>query len=85
MPVTEERVSGSMSLSINPRQPFLTPRMSVLDNAARRTTARITALSPGQSPPLVSIPTRLFIFSETSELNTLPDAAWHHQLSIGLA
>src|SRR6516225_10225661 len=42
-----------------PRQPFSTPTVSWPSSHNRRHTARITAFSPGQSPPPVSIPTRI--------------------------
>ena len=39
-------------------QPFLIPSTCAFSDVARRTTARITALRPGQSPPPVRIPMR---------------------------
>ena len=42
-----------------PRQPFSTPTVSCPSSHSRRQTARITAFRPGQSPPPVSIPTRI--------------------------
>src|SRR5207249_8325100 len=55
--VTENEVSGSTSPSISRRKPLRIPSTAMLEDCARRTTARITALRPGQSPPPVRIPT----------------------------
>ena len=48
---------GSWS-SISPRQPSRTPITSCPRSSERRVTARITAFSPGQSPPPVRTPIR---------------------------
>src|SRR5438132_518760 len=59
MPVVASRVSRKWSGgSIRPRQPSRTPITSRPCCSPRRTTARITALRPGQSPP----PVRTAIF-----------------------
>src|SRR5262249_21087227 len=50
-----------MSPSIKPCQPVWIPSTDILSASARRTTARITALRPGQSPPPVSTPRYPFI------------------------
>src|SRR5688572_9943450 len=57
MPMTEYDVRGSTSPSMRPSQPLRMPRTSIPRPWARRTTARITALRPGQSPPPVRTPT----------------------------
>jgi hypothetical protein len=49
---------------MRPSQPFRIPTTSIESPWARRTTARITALSPGQSPPPVRIP---IFFAVTGE------------------
>src|SRR5262245_4343272 len=41
---------------MSPSQPLRSPRTSIPKDCARRTTARITAFSPGQSPPPVKMP-----------------------------
>ena len=46
------------SPSTSPRQPSRTPTTSQPRPSERRVTARMTAFSPGQSPPPVRIPTR---------------------------
>ena len=51
--------AASGSPSIMPRQPFRTPTVSCPSSQRRRQTARMTAFSPGQSPPPVSIPIRI--------------------------
>src|SRR2546422_9097499 len=59
MPLVASRVSRKWSGgSIRPRQPSRTPITSRPCCSPRRTTARITALRPGQSPP----PVRTAIF-----------------------
>src|ERR1700680_68166 len=51
---------GIVSPSRGPRQPSRNPTNSYPNSwAPRRTSARITAFSPGQSPPPVSTPTRI--------------------------
>jgi len=53
-------VSSSASFSITPAQPWRKPTKLLPSSASpRRTTARITAFNPGQSPPPVSSPTRI--------------------------
>src|SRR5271170_2497731 len=60
MPDVLERVSSVASSSSTPAQPWLKPRKLCSPSASpRRTTARITAFSPGQSPPPVSSPIRI--------------------------
>ena len=56
MPDTCLSVNGIISLSMRPFQPFRMPMTAQLYRPAFRTTARMTALSPGQSPPPVSTP-----------------------------
>ena len=52
--------SGMEPPSITPRHPSKKPTISSpWARSPLRTTARITALSPGQSPPPVSMPTRI--------------------------
>ena len=48
--------SGWKSCSTIPRQPSRTPITSCPRDHDRRATARMTAFSPGQSPPPVSTP-----------------------------
>src|SRR5918996_3014024 len=50
--------SGVNVPSTIPRQPSRTPTTSCPRSRERRVTARMTAFSPGQSPPPVRIPTR---------------------------
>src|SRR5207249_11590586 len=50
--------SGSSSSSTSPRHPSRTPKTSYPRWNDLRPTARITALSPGQSPPPVRMPIR---------------------------
>jgi hypothetical protein len=64
MPVTEDLVKGSTSPSTSPRQPFFIPNTSASSTAALRTTARMTAFRPGQSPPAVRIPMCLLMVNE---------------------
>src|SRR3954471_8560671 len=53
--------SGMVVPSITPRQPSRKPTSSSPNcSSPLRTTARMTAFSPGQSPPPVSKPTRTF-------------------------
>src|SRR5581483_7473913 len=59
IPEISSQPSGLRSPSIAPRQPFRTPNVSCPSSQSRRQTARITGFSPGQSPPPVSIPTRM--------------------------
>ena len=62
MPDTVSMVRGMVLFSTTPRQPSIKPTNSSLWwKMPLRTAARITAFSPGQSPPPVSIPTRMFI------------------------
>src|SRR5574342_152874 len=57
MPAVLSRVSRKWSSSSSPFQPSRTPTNSKPCCSPRRTTARITALSPGQSPPPVRMAT----------------------------
>ncbi len=60
MPRTAATSSGIVSFSSGPFQPSRKPTNSYPYSwTPLRTTARITALSPGQSPPPVSTPTRI--------------------------
>ena len=64
IPLVASRVRRSCSGgSIRPRHPSRTPMISRPCCSPRRTTARITALSPGQSPPPVR--TAIFMAAET--------------------
>src|SRR5438445_12241523 len=59
IPATWRGVSGLGACSPRrPAQPSVIPRTSCPSALARRTTARIAALSPGASPPPVSTPMR---------------------------
>ena len=59
MPRVDSIVSSSYAPSIGPRQPSRKPTISrPWSSMPRRTTARITAFRPGQSPPPVSTPIR---------------------------
>src|SRR5262245_16880990 len=58
MPETSRRPSGAKIPSVRPFQPLRTATISWPRSVERRTTARMTALSPGQSPPPVRIPIR---------------------------
>src|SRR5437763_225625 len=59
MPRHRSTSSGSVRPSMAPRQPSARPtNSSAWATSPLRTTARITAFSPGQSPPPVSTPTR---------------------------
>ena len=59
MPRVDSTVSSSYAPSIGPRQPSLKPTISwPWSSIPLRTTARITAFRPGQSPPPVSTPIR---------------------------
>ena len=60
-PETSRIVSAVVSASTRPRQPLRTPTTSEPRPNDRRATARITAFSPGQSPPPVRIPTRFMV------------------------
>src|SRR5215470_7265881 len=61
MPRTAGMSSGTVSPSSGPRQPSRKPMNSYPNSVTpRRTTARITAFRPGQSPPPVSTPTRIW-------------------------
>src|SRR5487761_1198679 len=61
MPRTAWTSSGTVSPSSGPRQPSRNPTNSNPYSATPlRTTARITAFRPGQSPPPVSTPTRMW-------------------------
>src|SRR4051794_4564995 len=60
MPRTSGMPSGIVSLSSGPRQPSRKPTNSCpYMPAPLRTTARMTAFNPGQSPPPVSTPIRM--------------------------
>src|SRR5215467_13703170 len=60
MPRTAGMSSGTVSPSSGPRQPSRKPMNSYPNSVTpRRTTARMTAFRPGQSPPPVSTPTRI--------------------------
>src|SRR5262249_52833213 len=60
MPRTARPSSGPVSPSSGPRQPSLNPTNSYpYSGIPFRTSARMTAFSPGQSPPPVSTPTRM--------------------------
>ena len=76
--------SGSVSRFSTPAQPSLNPRTLQPSDSALRTTARIAALSPGQSPPPVRTP--IFTFAwypcrirldvcRKHNLNAAPDRA----------
>ena len=57
MPITWGRPRGMVSPSTTPRQPPLKPTNSMpCSFVPVNTAARMTALRPGQSPPLVKIP-----------------------------
>jgi hypothetical protein len=59
IPRVDSTLSSSCAPSIGPRQPSLKPTISwPWSSIPRRTTARITAFRPGQSPPPVSTPIR---------------------------
>ncbi len=67
IPDTEKSVSGSTSPSMRPCHPFRIPSVSKSYFIPALSTARITALSPGQSPPpvrtpMVFIALSLFVF-----------------------
>src|SRR6266481_17454 len=69
IPLVASRVSRSCSGgSSRPRQPSRTPITSKPCCSPRRTTARITALRPGQSPP----PVRTAIFMTAEGCRTAP-------------
>src|SRR3954469_22071764 len=57
IPETSRSARSRNSPSTSPRQPSRMPTESQPAASASRTTARITALSPGQSPPPVRMPT----------------------------
>src|SRR5437763_2774418 len=60
MPRTDSIVSSSDTFSIGPRQPSRKPRIECpCWSMPLRTTARITAFRPGQSPPPVRTPMRI--------------------------
>ncbi len=59
IPEISSQPSGLRFPSIIPRQPLRTPNVSWPSSQSRRHTARITGFRPGQSPPPVSIPTRI--------------------------
>src|SRR5260370_26460766 len=62
MPRTAATSKTIVSPSSGPRQPSRKPMNSISCSATPvRTTARITALSPGQSPPPVRTPTRMLL------------------------
>ena len=61
MPRTSLRSSGRVSVAAgfaSPAQPSMIPTTLCPPDSARRTTARIAGLSPGQSPPPVRTPIR---------------------------
>src|SRR4051812_1503608 len=61
MPRVDSTVSSSWAFSSGPRQPSRKPRMACpWWSMPLRTIARITAFRPGQSPPPVSTPMRIF-------------------------
>src|SRR4030042_764043 len=65
MPEMKLKSRGNILPSMSPSQPFLMPRMSKLYwTMPFRVTARMTALSPGQSPPPVRIPTLMVVSSD---------------------
>ena len=65
IPRVLSRVSSIVKFSSGPLQPSLKPTNSwPYSFTPLRTTARITALSPGQSPPPVSTPIRIFLLQE---------------------
>ena len=75
--------------STRPRQPSRTATTSQPAASAARTTARITALSPGQSPPPVRLPRLFAIASEPADAPIAP--TYHvpvtvqpHAASLGL-
>ncbi len=60
IPVVSAIPSGWVASSRTPRHPSWNPTNSIpWDRMPRRTTARITAFSPGQSPPPVRTPRRM--------------------------
>src|SRR6188472_1546419 len=60
MPRQRSTSSGRVRFSVRPFQPSRNPtKVSACSTSPLRTTALITALSPGQSPPPVSTPTRI--------------------------
>src|SRR6266702_4286376 len=60
MPLTAFTSSGTVSPSSGPRHPSRNPTNSYpYSGVPVRTSARMTAFSPGQSPPPVSTPTRM--------------------------
>src|SRR3954451_4204165 len=56
IPDTSRRPGPRTAPSTSPRQPSRIPTQSQPAASALRTTARMTALRPGQSPPPVSMP-----------------------------
>src|SRR3954471_22779847 len=68
--------SGWKSCSTIPRQPSRTPTTSCPRDHDRRATARMTAFSPGQSPPPVSTP--IFIDLSLRSVAPAPAATRHH-------
>src|ERR1022692_4305283 len=72
MPRTACTSSGTVSPSSGPRHPSRNPMNSWPNSVTpRRTIARITAFSPGQSPPPVRIPTRMGALSHVLSRATL--------------
>ncbi len=61
MPAICSMPSGTVASSSTPPQPSRKPRISSPCCCADRTTALITALSPGQSPPPVKMPIRIAV------------------------
>src|SRR5687767_4356045 len=73
MPRTDSRVRETTSSSPSrPAKPRLIPSTSQLRLTAESTAERITALSPGASPPPVEMPRRMPSFRE--QLEDLPRA-----------
>ena len=74
MPCTDCAVSSRNTPSVTPRQPSSNPRTAYRwTPIALRTTARIAALRPGQSPPPVRMPIRFTVLLvETGRLKGGP-------------
>src|SRR3954452_19961598 len=70
IPETSRSARSRNSPSTSPRQPSRMPTESQPAASASRTTARITAFSPGQSPPPVRMPT---VFATLVGLPFRPD------------
>src|SRR5205085_4242504 len=82
IPRTESRSSGLESSSMTPRQPFRNPTISwPWTSVPLRTSARIAALRPGQSPPPVSTPIRpiaLLRYSSRPDIRAIVDVTHIH-------